>query len=96
MRRLEESFGKWLVKCRWWLIIATILVVLAAASGVRFLTFNRDNRVFFSEENLQLQALENTYILDLEVRAVNGITSGDPLFGFQKDDYLQVTLSRHF
>jgi predicted RND superfamily exporter protein len=64
MERFEESFGKWVVKRRWWLIIATILVVVAAASGVRFLTLNRDNRVFFSKENPQLQALEaleNTY-----------------------------------
>jgi predicted RND superfamily exporter protein len=64
MERFEERFGKWVVERRWWLIIATILVVLTAASGVRFLTINRDNRVFFSEENPQLQALEaleNTY-----------------------------------
>ncbi|MHC4676742.1 MAG: efflux RND transporter permease subunit, partial [Planctomycetota bacterium] len=64
MERFEERFGKWVVKRRWWLIIAAILVMLAAASGVQFLAFNRDNRVFFSEENPQLQALEaleNTY-----------------------------------
>ncbi len=65
MERFEEGFGKWVAKRRWWLIIATIVVVLAAANGVRFLTINRDNRVFFSKENPQLQALEaleNTYI----------------------------------
>lgn len=64
MERFEEGFGKWVVKQRSWLIIGTILVVVAAAIGVRFLTINRDNRVFFSEENPQLQALEeleNTY-----------------------------------
>ncbi len=62
--RFEESFGEWIVKGRWWIIVATAVVVLAAASGARFLTFNRDTRVFFSEENPQLQALEaleNTY-----------------------------------
>ncbi len=64
MDRFETAFGKWVVKHRWWVIIATILVVFAAASGTRFLTLNNDTRVFFSEENPQLQALEaleNTY-----------------------------------
>jgi predicted RND superfamily exporter protein len=46
------------VRCRWGLIIGTILVVLGAASGTRFLTINNDTRVFFSEENPQLHALE--------------------------------------
>lgn len=62
--RFEAAFGKWVVKYRWWLIIATILAVFAAASGTHRLTSNNDTRVFFSEENPQLQALEaleNTY-----------------------------------
>ncbi len=60
----EDVFGKWVVKNRWWIIIATILVVAAAASGTQFLSFTNDNRIFFSGENPQLQALEeleNTY-----------------------------------
>ena len=64
MGRFEAVFGKWVFEHRWWIIIVTILFMLAAASGVQFLTLNRDNRVFFSEENPQLQAfeaLENTY-----------------------------------
>ncbi|MBW2149898.1 MAG: MMPL family transporter, partial [Deltaproteobacteria bacterium] len=64
MKRFEESFGEWMVKRRWWIIVATAVVVVTAASGAQFLTFNRDNRVFFSKENpqlLALEALENTY-----------------------------------
>ena len=64
IRKFETEFGKWAVCRRWWIIVATILIVLAAAGGLRFLTFNKDLRVFFSEENPQLQALEtleNTY-----------------------------------
>ena len=56
--------GAWVVRRRWWVIFATLLIMFAAASGVRFLTFTNDTRVFFSEENPQLQALEaleNTY-----------------------------------
>ena len=47
----EDVFGKWVVKKRWWIILATIITVIAAASGLRFLTFSNDNRIFFSGEN---------------------------------------------
>jgi len=64
MKHLEALIGPWIIKHRWWLIAATLLVSLASASGMRFLTFDNDLRAFFSEENPQLQAfeeLENTY-----------------------------------
>ncbi|MHC4283586.1 MAG: efflux RND transporter permease subunit [Planctomycetota bacterium] len=70
MTWFEAAFGKWVVKHRWWIIIATILVVVAASSGMRFLTVNNDTRVFFSEDNPQLQALEaleNTFSKDNNV-----------------------------
>ncbi|MHC4643001.1 MAG: RND family transporter, partial [Planctomycetota bacterium] len=70
MTWFEAAFGKWVVKHRWWIIIATILVVVAASSGMRFLTVNNDTRVFFSEDNPQLQALEaleNTFSKDHNV-----------------------------
>ena len=58
MNRFEARLGKWVVRRRWWIIIATILAVSVAASGMRFLTVTNDTRVFFSEQNPQLQALE--------------------------------------
>jgi predicted RND superfamily exporter protein len=64
MSRLEASVGNGVIKHRWLIIIITILMVVASGYGARFLTFNNDNRIFFSEENPQLQALEaleNTY-----------------------------------
>jgi predicted RND superfamily exporter protein len=64
MTWLENALGKWTVSHRWWIIIFTTIAALTAGSGIRFLTFNNDLRVFFSEENPQLQALEeleNTY-----------------------------------
>ncbi|OPZ97560.1 MAG: MMPL family protein [Planctomycetes bacterium ADurb.Bin412] len=64
MNRLEENFGKWVVRQRWWIIGVTVMVLLLTGYGLRLLTFNRDLRVFFSKENPQLQALdalENTY-----------------------------------
>jgi predicted RND superfamily exporter protein len=60
----EKFIGQMVVRQRWWIIAATFLALLAAASGTRFLTFSNDLRVFFSEKNPQrkaLEALENTY-----------------------------------
>jgi predicted RND superfamily exporter protein len=70
LNRFEAAFGEWVVKRRWWIILATSLIVLGVGSGVRFLTFNNDDRVFFSKENPQLkafEALENTYTQDENV-----------------------------
>ncbi len=64
MRWFEDVFGKWVIKYRWLIIVATLLIVFVTTSGTRFLTINNDTRVFFSEKNPQLEALEeleNTY-----------------------------------
>jgi predicted RND superfamily exporter protein len=64
MAWFERALGEWVVKNRWLIIFATLMLVAAAGSGARFLTINNDTRVFFSKENPQLQALEaleNTY-----------------------------------
>ena len=70
MTRFEAVVGRWVVKQRWWIIVATVIVVLATSSGMRFLTVNNDTRVFFCEDNPQLQALqalENTFSKDNNV-----------------------------
>jgi predicted RND superfamily exporter protein/outer membrane lipoprotein-sorting protein len=62
--QFESSFGRWVIKFRWWIICITILFVCIATYGIRYITFNNDTRVFFSDKNPQLQAfesLENTY-----------------------------------
>ncbi len=64
MKKLELSFGLWVIKHPWLLVAACLIMAAAAGSGMRYLIFNDDLRVFFSEENPQLQALEaieNTY-----------------------------------
>ncbi len=58
MTRLENGLGKWVLKYRWWILISAILAVAVAASGIPRLTFTNDSRIYFSEENPQLQALE--------------------------------------
>ena len=57
-------YGRWVVNHPWLTILVTLIAVMAAASGGRFLAFTTDYRVFFSADNPQLlafEALENTY-----------------------------------
>ena len=59
-----QLYAEWVVRWRWPVIIVTILLTLAAASGGRFLAFNTDYRVFFSADNPQLlafEAIQETY-----------------------------------
>jgi predicted RND superfamily exporter protein len=61
---MVETFAAWILRYRSLVIAATLVFVALAASGGRFLQFTTDYRVFFSEENPQLQAfekLQNTY-----------------------------------
>ncbi len=54
-----ERYATALLKWRWLVILLSVLSVLGLASGGRFLQFTNDYRVFFSEDNPQLQAFEN-------------------------------------
>jgi len=59
-----NNFADGVIRFRWIIILTTLLLVLLAASGARFLIFSTDYRVFFSKDNPQLLAfetLQNTY-----------------------------------
>jgi predicted RND superfamily exporter protein len=58
MGKLERFFGNMVVRRRWLIIAAAIVMLVAAGSGLSRLTLSNDLRVFFSEKNPQLQALE--------------------------------------
>ena len=60
----KYGYGWWLVRNRWAVVAGAIVMFLIAASGGRFLAMNPAARVFFSEDNphlLALEQLENTY-----------------------------------
>ncbi|MFK5915288.1 MAG: MMPL family transporter [Woeseiaceae bacterium] len=64
MNSIESKIGPWVIKHRWFIILLSLALVFAAASGGRFLVFKADYRVFFSDDNPQLQAfdkIEKTY-----------------------------------
>ena len=67
MDRFEKAFGEWVLKQRWWILLLVPLLVLIAGSGMKHLHFTTNYRVFFSQENPQLQAfeqMEKTYTQD--------------------------------
>ncbi len=61
---MQERFFQLILKQRFFILIACIILTAALGSGLSKLQFNNDYRMFFSEDNPQLQAfeqLQNTY-----------------------------------
>jgi hypothetical protein len=61
---MGKTYAEWLIRWRYFILVAVVALVAAIGSGARFITFDTDYRVFFSEDNPQLKAfeqLQNTY-----------------------------------
>jgi predicted RND superfamily exporter protein len=57
-------YAGWVIRHRWWVIAISLGLAVLAASGARHLSFSNNYRVFFSQENPELNAFEsfqNTY-----------------------------------
>ncbi len=52
------AYTNWVIRWRWTVLFLSLLAVVAAGSGVRFIGFSTDYRVFFSKDNPQLNAFE--------------------------------------
>jgi len=52
------QFAGWVVKRRWLILLATIVLTLGAGSGGRFLAFNNDYHIFFDADNPQVVAFD--------------------------------------
>ena len=52
------QFASWVVKRRWLVLLATIVLALGAGSGGQFLAFNNDYHIFFDEDNPQVVAFD--------------------------------------
>ena len=80
MRELEAGFGPWVVRVRWFILVASLLVVGVSASGLRHLHFTTDYRIFFSPENperLAFEALENMFAKNDNVMVILAPRGGD-------------------
>lgn len=53
------KFGRFVVNHRWLVLISSILLLVAAVYGARFLEIKPDYRVFFAEDNPQLMAFDH-------------------------------------
>ncbi len=65
MQQFEIGFAEWVLAWRWRIIVLTLVVIAAAATGGRHLHFNSSYRVFFGPDNPQriaFEELENTYV----------------------------------
>lgn len=61
---MGERLAHWVIRWRVYIVVLTLFIVVTAGGGVRFLIFDTDYRIWFSEDNPQLQAFEtiqNTY-----------------------------------
>ncbi|OAD22659.1 integral membrane protein, partial [Candidatus Thiomargarita nelsonii] len=62
-----ESYTHWVIRWRYLVILVILALVFWAGSGVRFLQFKNDHRMYFGKENPQLiafESLQNTYAKD--------------------------------
>jgi len=53
-----ESYTRWIIRWRYLIVLMMLALTFAATSGVRFLGFDNDYRMFFGNDNPQLLAFE--------------------------------------
>lgn len=53
-----RAYADWVVRHPWWVLALSLLVVSALSAGMARLTFRSDSRVFFTEDNPDLIALD--------------------------------------
>ncbi len=77
---MVEGFANGVIRWRWLIIIATLLVVVSVGKGGENIVFSSDYRVFFAEGNEQLQAfesLQDTYTKSDNVMFIMTPKNGD-------------------
>jgi len=52
------TFVRWVIRRRWFVVFAAVMLTAVCAAGIGRLTFSNNYRVFFSDENPQLRAFE--------------------------------------
>jgi hypothetical protein len=74
------GYGTWVLRNRWWVILASIASLVAMAWGIQFLSFEKDLRIYFSKDNpefLAYDAIEKTYVRNDNLMIVVAPGDGD-------------------
>ena len=58
MDRRVEAYGRWILRWRWPVMVATVVAVVALAAGMANLGLSANYRVFFGKDNPELAAFE--------------------------------------
>ncbi len=64
------SYAGWVIRWRWLVVLCSVIIMISAAAGSKFLTFNSDQDIWFGENNPQLlamNALEEKFSKDKNV-----------------------------
>ena len=59
-----ERYTRWVIRNRWWVVLSALLVTMVSGAGMSKLGLANDYRVFFSDDNPDLnafEAVENVY-----------------------------------
>ena len=79
MSQQNGSYGEWILKYRFLVLGLITSVTLIVATGIQFLYFDNDYRVFFGKENPQLKAFEQIQQTYTKIDNVNFAV--DPISG---------------
>ena len=74
------KFAHWVIRWRWPIIALSVLILIGAARGGRYLSMSTDYRIFFSDRNPYLDAhdsLEKVYTKDDNISFIIKPGSGD-------------------
>lgn len=52
------AYGEWLVRHRWWVLLASVLGLIAFGAGLGKLSVQRDLRIYFNEDNPEVVAFD--------------------------------------
>ena len=75
-----ERYTRWVIRNRWWVVLSALVVSMASGAGMSKLGLANDYRVFFSENNPDLnafEAVENIYTKNDNVLFIVKPRAGD-------------------
>ncbi len=57
--QIVVRYSRWVIRQRWWVLLASLLMMVGLSAGARLLNFSTDYRVYFGQGNPQLVAFDD-------------------------------------